>query len=161
MLLEHRDGLVGFTLALTHDREAAEEIFQEVGLAVVEESKKGTAVAKFLPWAHELIRRRVAEHYRKRARVRAETLDEAVAQAFVENPLDASLHGQRQDHLGDCLEHLSPVQRRMIEGRYRDRAPIREIARGVDWTEGAVKVALWKARRQLARCIEGKLGGGR
>jgi RNA polymerase sigma-70 factor (ECF subfamily) len=162
-LLEHRDGLFGFILALTRDREAAEEVFQEVGVAIVEEAKRGTRVARFLPWAHEVIRRRVAEHFRKRSRRTAvehsESLDEAVAQAFEENAGIAAAASPRRDHLEDCLEHLSPVQRRMIEGRYRERQPIRLIARGVDWSETSVKSALWKARRQLARCIEGKMGG--
>ena len=70
-LLEHRDGLFGFILALTHDREAAEEVFQEVGLAVVEEAGKGTQVQRFLAWAHEMARRRIAEYYRKSSRRRS------------------------------------------------------------------------------------------
>jgi len=47
----------------------------------------------------------------------------------------------------------------MIEGRYRDQRPLRDIARSADSTEGSVKVLLWRARRQLARCIQEKMGG--
>ncbi len=164
LLLEHRDGLFGFVFALTHDREAAEEIFQEVGLAVVEEAGKKTAVARFLPWAHELARRRVSEYFRKKARRRAlehsEPLDEVLAQAFQENAADPAALNHRQEHLEECLEDLPPTQRRLIEQRYNDHSPIQSIADSVSWTVGSVKVALWKARRQLARCIEGKMAAG-
>jgi RNA polymerase sigma-70 factor (ECF subfamily) len=163
LLLEHRDGLFGLTLALTHDREAAEEIFQEVGLAVVEEANRKTAVARFLPWAHEMIRRRVAEYFRKSSRRRhvehSEPLHEAVALAFEEAGVDAAELGRRQGYLEECLEDLSPAQRGMIEGRYRDHRPLREIARSADSTEGSIKVLLFRVRRMLARCIEGKMGG--
>jgi RNA polymerase sigma-70 factor, ECF subfamily len=162
-LLEHRDGLFGFVLALTHDREAAEEIFQELGLAVVQEAQKGVDVRSFLPWAHEIARRRAAEHFRRRGRSpqRLDSLEESVALAFQENAADPGQLSQRQEHLAGCIEDLPPTSRDMIERRYRGRDSIRGIARGLSWTENAVKVALWKARQRLAECISFKMGGGR
>jgi RNA polymerase sigma-70 factor (ECF subfamily) len=160
-LLEHRDGLFGFVLALTHDREAAEEIFQEVGLAVVEEAGKKTDVLRFLPWVHELARRRVAEYYRRNSRRRAlehsEPLDAVVALAFQEGAADPAAVSARQEHLEHCLEELPGSQRDMIAARYRDHTPLKDIADGARSTEGSIKVLLWRARRQLARCIEGKM----
>ena len=160
-LLEQRDGLFGFILALTHDREAAEEIFQEEGLAVVEESARKAEIARFLPWVHELARRRVAEYYRRSSRRRAvehsEPLDELVSLAFQEGAGDPAAVSLRQEHLESCLEDLSPAQRELIERRYRDRAPLSQIAAKGATTEGTVKVLLWRVRRQLARCIQGKM----
>src|SRR5689334_14410718 len=87
--LEHRDGVLGFLLALTHDREAAEEIFQEVGIAVMEEVARKTQIESFVPWIHEVARRRTAEYFRKHSRrnamEHAAGLDEAVALAFREH----------------------------------------------------------------------------
>lgn len=165
LLLEHRDGIFGFILALTHDREAAEEVFQVVGLAVVEEANQGAEVTHFLPWVHELARRRVAEHFRKSARwksmARADSMDEAVGQAFEENAADSETILLRQEHLTRCLEELPPAQRQMIEQRYQDKATIRSIAEALDWTDGAVKVALWKVRRRLAGCIDDRMAPSR
>lgn len=159
-LLEHRDALLGFILALTRDRGAAEEVFQEVGLAVIEESRKGTEVGRFLPWAHEMARRRVAEYFRKRQRgfARLESLDEVVGRAFEEDVDDPSLARIRQAAVEDCLKELPPAQRALVERRYRDRSSIRQIAEAMDWTDGSVKVALWKARQRLAGCVQGKVG---
>jgi RNA polymerase sigma factor (sigma-70 family) len=164
LLLEHRDGLLGFILALTRDRAVAEEVFQDVGLAVVEEAGRKTRVATFLPWAHEIARRRVAEYFRKNARrstfARLEGLDEIVGVAFEENETSLDARLRREDCLSECLDELPETQREMVDRRYRDQASIPEIARSLDWTEGAVKVALWKARRRLESCVEGKMGEG-
>jgi len=161
LFLERRDGVLGYVLALTRDRAAAEEIFQEIGLAVVEEAGKGSAVERFVPWVHEIARRRVAEHFRKTARrrevARLESLDEVVGQAFEENACSAEERGRRHDTLGECLDELPATQREMIERRYRQEATIPQIARSMDWSEGAVKVALWKARRRLEGCVESRM----
>src|SRR5262245_35251395 len=166
--LEHRDGLLGFILALTHDRDAAEDIFQETGLAIVEEAGRGTQVDRFLPWAHEIARRRVAEYFSKSARRAAveasAEVDEAVALAFEESAADPAALSLGRQYLEECVDGLSPEQRSLIDRRYRDRAPLRESAREANTTEGSIKVLLWRVRRQLGRCIEGKLGaaeGGR
>ena len=162
--LENRDVLFGFILALARDREAAEEIFQEVGLAIIEEDRKGVGVERFLPWAFELARRRVAGYFRRSSRARrvegSEALDEAVAQAFEEHAPDPEGMRRRQERLAECLEGLPPAQRRLVEQRYRDRLPVRRIAGALGWTEGSVKVTLWKARQNLRRCLEAKLGPG-
>ena len=164
LFLEHRDGVFGYVLALTRDRAAAEEVFQEIGLAVVEEAGKGAEVLRFLPWVHEMARRRVAEHFRKNARrnafARLDSLDEVVGQAFEENAPGLDERARRQDCLSECLDELPDTQREMVEQRYRERASILQIARSHDWTEGAVKVALWKARRRLEGCVESKMGEG-
>ena len=160
--LEQRDGLLGFILALTRDREAAEEIFQETGLAIVQEAGRGTRVDRFLPWAHEIARRRVAEYFRKHARrssiEQSAIVDDAVSLAFEENAAEPVVLQQSRTHLEDCLEGLSKDQKTLLDRRYRDRTPLRDIARDTDSTEGSIKVLLWRVRRQLARCIEGKIG---
>lgn len=161
LFLEHRDGILGFILALTHDREAAEEIFQEVGLAVVEEAGRKREVLQFLPWIHEMARRRIAEFYRRTSRRRAlehsESMDDVLALAFQEAAADPSAVRRRQEHLETCIRELNPSQRELLEQRYREHLPLRRIADRSASTEGSVKVLLWRLRRQLARCIEGKL----
>ena len=66
-LLESRRVLFGFIFALTRDAEAAEDIFQELSLAILDEAAKGTTPGDFLAWARELARHRVADYYRRLA----------------------------------------------------------------------------------------------
>ncbi len=160
--LANRDLLFAFILALTGDPDASEEIFQEVGLAIAEESGKGTVAAPFLPWACEVARRRVSEYYRKSARRRTVerplgSLEQAVAQSFVEYESTPGPNRLRHEHLLKCLEMLRGRKKDVIKGHYRDRRSVRQIAAALSSTEGAVKVALWKARQGLARCVEGRM----
>jgi len=67
-LLENRRAIFGFVFALTRDFEAAEEVFQEVSLAILDEAARGTQPEDFLAWSRELARHRVADFYRARRR---------------------------------------------------------------------------------------------
>jgi RNA polymerase sigma-70 factor (ECF subfamily) len=160
--LEQRDVILGFILALTRDYDVAEEIFQEVALAILEEGGKETEVEKFSPWAREVARRRVAEYYRKQTRRQgieqlSESMEEMACQAFAENERTLETHGLRMKYLLECLELLTGRSRDVIEGFYRDRKSLREIASGLRWGENSVKVALSRARKALGDCIHAKL----
>ena len=56
-LLKNRQSLLGFVFALTRDQVVAEEIFQEVALAILNEGSAGKEVDPFMPWAREVGRR--------------------------------------------------------------------------------------------------------
>lgn len=160
--LEERDTILGFILGLTRDYDVAEEIFQEVAKVILEEANKATAVASFRPWAREIARRRVAEFYRKHARTRAierasPALEEVITRAFDENDRVLDTGHLRFKALLECMESLAGRSREVIDGFYRNRQPIREIAAGMEWTENSVKAALWRSRKALGLCIQDKL----
>ena len=93
--LENRETILGFIFALTRDHAAAEEVFQEVALVILEEAGKEAAIGNFLAWAREVARRRARDYFRKKSKLQWEPLDEPleemVAQAFSEN--DVSMEG--------------------------------------------------------------------
>ena len=161
-LLENRDALLGFIFALCREGDAAEEIFQEVALAVVDEEGKGTEVVHFLPWVREIARRRVQEHYRQRVRLRAiaplsDSMADLITRSFEENA-----HSPQAGRLGDkylleCLGRLTERVREIVLRRYRDWTPLDEIAAAVDWKVPSVKVALSRARKALFDCVHSRL----
>jgi RNA polymerase sigma-70 factor (ECF subfamily) len=159
-LLENRRAIFGFVYALVRDIDAAEEVFQEVSLAILDEAARGTRPENFLAWARELARHRAADHYRSKGRsplVLSESMVEAVSQAFDEGDLSPELMQERRKSLLDCLRELPARARELVERRYRDRMAPGEIASAVGWKVNAVHVALSKARRALAACVEGRL----
>jgi len=164
--LEHRDVLFGFVFALTLDHDVAEEVFQEVGVAILSEVAKGTAPDHFLAWARGLARHRVADHYRRESRrrevegtltsdpeARLELLAGVVDQAFAENENDDD-HQARLKHLRDCVQRLGGRARAIVDARYRERKALKDIASALSWQETSIKVALSKARKALAECID-------
>ena len=160
--LENRDAILAFTYALTRDYDVAEEIFQNVALVILEEARRTPNVGDFMAWAREVVRRRVAEYYRKNAKQLLKeqpsgSMAEVVSQAFQENDITAQASHTRMKALLECLERLTDRSRQVIEGFYRGRKSIRDIASGLAWTENSVKVALSRARKVLADCVQTKL----
>jgi RNA polymerase sigma-70 factor, ECF subfamily len=160
--LQNRQALLGFIFALTRDSLVAEEVFQEVALAILAEAAAGKEVNPFLPWAREVARRRVAEHYRKSTRRHAvvpleESMVEVVCRSFAENEEPADVDRLRLDHLRRCIEKLPARAREAIDRRYRQQMGIEKIAAALDWQIPSVNVLLARARKALADCIRSKL----
>jgi RNA polymerase sigma factor (sigma-70 family) len=160
--LQNRQALLGFIFALTRDQRVAEEVFQEVALAILEEAAGGKEVEPFLPWAREVARRRVAEHYRKASRREApapldESMVEVVCRAFDENDEAPEKDSLRLAFLRQCLRQLPRRARDVIERRYSGRMDIETIAQGIAWQVDSVHVLLARTRKALAECIRAKL----
>lgn len=162
-LLEHRDELLGFLLALTRNAESAEEVFQEVALAILEEARKGTRVENFLPWAHEIGRRRVQEYFRKRTRWRPvpDSMATIIGRAFEENPIGAEAARSRQEALFACMENLARRARELIGLRYIEGKSSADIAAQLGLEAASVSVTLSRSRRVLEECVERRLRTGK
>jgi len=161
-LVRNRQELLGFIFALTRDFEVAEEVFQDLAVVVLNESTSGTDVRRFMPWAREIARRRVAEYYRKSARRRsveipAESFGQVVCQAFEENESSPEERRLRLVYLDQCIKQLPDRSREVIDRRYRDRSGVQVIASAMKWKVKSVSVALSRARKALAECIRLKL----
>lgn len=161
--LQHRQALLGFIFALTRDQLSAEEIFQEVALAILAEASTGKAVDPFLPWAREVARRRVAEYYRKstqRERVAPlrESMVDLVCRSYQENEENPERDSQRLVSLRRCVDQLGGRAREVIDLRYRLHLGIEKIASALSWRVDSVNVLLTRTRRALADCVKSKLG---
>ena len=161
-LLDNRDVILGFILALTRDHAVAEEIFQDVAMVILEESRRATTVTNFLAWSREIARRRVAEFYRKSAKRSAieqpsDSLADVICQSFDENETTLESHQLRLQYLLECIKRLSGRSREAIDGFYGQRKSVRELAAAMSWHENSVKVALSRARKVLADCINSRL----
>lgn len=158
LLLERRRLVFGYIYALTRDVDAAEEIFQELSLSVLEESARGSVVDRFFPWACSVARNRVSDYYRKRGKAEpaASVLAETVAAVFEENGESREDAARRIRGLLDCVDALPARQRQIIELYYRDQNSVSDVADAVGWKSPAVKVALSKIRRALLECLRGK-----
>src|SRR6516225_2345876 len=71
LLMQHRTALYGYIYACVRNHADAEDILQNVSVAVTESIDKLADEAGFLPWAREIARRRVLAHRRSNAREQA------------------------------------------------------------------------------------------
>ena len=67
LMMHHRTALYGYIFACVRNHADAEDILQNVSVAVTESIDRLTSEDGFLPWAREIARRR---HARRRARAR-------------------------------------------------------------------------------------------
>lgn len=157
-LLEHRDDLFAYIIALVRDWNVAEELFQEVSLVVLEKAQEGTAVEQFGPWAREIARRLVLNHWKTSSRSRqvlsSEVL-ESIDRAFARH--DEADEGAGPELLGtlrECLKRLPEHLRHVVDLRYRDMLPLQDIAQRLNRTAGSVQVALSRIRARLLHCTK-------
>ena len=134
-LLRQQGLFMGYLMAMTRgDLPAAEEIFQNVAVVVLERGAT-EGVRDFHAWAKEIVRRQALHYLREKsrssARVRpvAPELLDGLSLALEEAAGDAPAASAERDALAECLKALAPRSRRMMALRYERRASFDEVAR--------------------------------
>lgn len=147
-----QENLRAYVLALVRDPHAADDILQEVAMALWRQGDGYDPARPFLPWALGVARNHVARWRRDRARDRhrfAPAIEEGLAVAFAE--LECELD-QRRAALHDCLERLGGRARDLLRRRYADEASLAAMAHDRGQSLNAVNKALGKVRSALLDC---------
>jgi RNA polymerase sigma-70 factor (ECF subfamily) len=136
------------------DRELAEELTQQTFVDAIGTHTRITPQDE-LRWMIGIARHRLADHFRAKDR-RERGYRRLLATS--PRPTVAWL-GQREpdDVLADALRRLPAAQRAAIVLRYLDDLPVREVARLLERSEGAVESLLSRGRETL----RGALGDDR
>lgn len=139
-----------------------EELEQEV-LVRVYWSLSGAydADRPFWPWLRQIAVNTVRERLREKCREsqRRETL---IQQAIVEEQArrtEREQAGETLDHLETCMERLTARARHTVELYYREGIPCDGIAKTLDMSAAAVRMALKRTRETLRDCISGLIQG--
>ena len=159
LLMEHRGSLFAFILAVVRDYDAAEDVLQEVSVAVCEASDQFRVGTNFGAWAREIARRRILANNRAGARFPASMTDEDLRRleaGFEKADSQASVK-QRIGALRRCLDTLTDASRRILQLRFAGRFSHLEIAEQVDRKPESVRKAIYRARQALRTCIERRL----
>jgi RNA polymerase sigma-70 factor (ECF subfamily) len=155
LFLQYAATVRGFVFGLVADRAAADDVFQEVFLTVVQRSSDFRPDGNFLAWVRGIARNKVLEFYR-RQRIQALPFDDELLGLLAEaaEGRESQLERQR-DALSRCLERLAPRAREIVDLRYAEQ-PLSppEIAERLSWTTNAVHVALARARAFLRECTQ-------
>jgi len=159
LLMGHRTSLFAFILAIVRDYDAAEEVLQEVSVAVCEASEQFRLGTNFGAWAREIARRRILAHNRAAARFPGSLTDEDLRrlEAGFEQADSQASAKKRIDALRRCLETLTHASRRLLQLRFAGRFSHREIAEQVDRQAESVRKAIYRSRQTLRSCIQRRL----
>ena len=150
--------LTGYLLAATGDFHEAEDLLQEVSVALWESFGRYDEARPFHSWALGIARHKVLDWRERRGRRdRLLSMDvlEAVERAEVE---ETAVLSERRPLLQQCLESLPSHLKELVELRYGDGLPLDEVAGRLKKSVGAVQMAFVRIRRALRDCVDRKLG---
>jgi RNA polymerase sigma factor (sigma-70 family) len=162
LFLQQRDMLLSYIHALVRDPHAAEDLFQEVGLRVLERDELPCPAEAFPAWCRGVARNLILHHWRSQRRQRAVPsglLVDAVDRAYGETDGQADFYRSRYAALAECLKRVPAGQRRVLEMRYFERLGSQEIGRLLRRSAEAVRKELSRLRGRLLECIEVRLSG--
>jgi len=160
LLVREGRTLAGFILALVGDRARSDDLFQSTCLELWRIRRTFAAGTDFGAWSRAVARIQVMRHWRRAGREKVAFSSAAidrVAEAFAappgEVPPEESDGEAARKALAACLEGISGDDRRLLDRRYRDAAPVREVAAETGRTEAALKMKLLRLRETLRRCV--------
>ena len=160
LLLRHRHSLLAFIHGLVSDPHAAEDVFQEVSLVVVQKAAEFEEGTNFPAWARSILRNKVREHLRRRqGALIDETLLDELDRDFraVEDGLDPD---GRREALRRCLGKLTDRVRQALVLRYDEGLSPAAIGDRLGQSRTAVNSLLQRAREALRECVERGLAAG-
>lgn len=159
LLMHHRTALYGYIFACVRNHTDAEDVLQNVSVAVTESIDQLKDEKGFLPWAREIARRRVLAHRRLSRREQALDPDliERLAEAAERVEQECPAADQRVALLA-CLEALPGRSRRLIAMRYDGSvADMSELATHFGRSVQGIYAQVKRIKAALRDCVQRRL----
>jgi RNA polymerase sigma-70 factor (ECF subfamily) len=158
-LLAVRTRISAAVWLIVRDAQTAEDIFQDVSVKALSDDVSFAGEPQLVSWAQITARHQALNWIRSRKH-RAFTLDESLLELLeTEWAREASRpEGERIEALRECLEELPARSRRLIQLRYFDERPCRDVAGAFGVKLDAVYQRLARLHRALGQCIQTRLG---
>lgn len=157
LFVQNYPSLSAFVRAAVRDPSSAEDVLQDVVLALTENIERYDPARPFSAWARGVALKKIKQFRSGRSKglvlLSSQAL-EALAAAYGRTETDEC---PRMDALRQCMDRLDRRQRHLLSLRYEYSLPLKEIAERVGSTLDAVHKALARLRARLAECVESKL----
>jgi RNA polymerase sigma-70 factor (ECF subfamily) len=148
----HRAGLHRFIRRLTSAD--ADEVFQEVWLAVIKGRKRYAPAARFVTWLYTIAHHRAVARLRHNGLWRGETCDEDAAADDMPGPFETTFGGELAGALQAAIAALPPAEREAFLMQAEGGLSLDEIALATGALRETVKSRLRYANRRLRAALE-------
>jgi RNA polymerase sigma-70 factor (ECF subfamily) len=163
--------LFGYAMVRVNRREAAEDLVQETLLAGLSAREQFEGESSEQTWLVGILRRKIADYFRKRSRERVFALDES-AEFRVSDEFDQRGHWSYRPArwpnnpartledrefwavFEDCLSKLPPALGEPFRFREFERLGAEEVCNVLGINATNLRVRLYRARTLLRRCLE-------
>jgi RNA polymerase sigma-70 factor (ECF subfamily) len=107
----------------------------------------------FSAWLYRIAVNECNDLFRREKRARYVVLEESVAENLYEEMFTADAKEELKERLPYALERLRPEELQLIELRYMENRPFREVAAILDITENNAKVKVYRVLDKLRKLL--------
>ncbi len=156
----HHSALIGFLYRLSGgDRQLAEDLAQESFLRVIRSIHQYRYPRPFKPWLYAIATNIARDYYKSADQRHTLNMNESDdLNISAEEPEDAVLNTDEEQHLIQALGVLPAHQRETVILRYYQELSLAEIAEAMSIPVGTVKSRLSLGLRQLKTQLEKEIG---
>jgi len=148
----HRARLYRFVLRSVKERGAAEELFQDVWLRVIEARNRYAPKARFTTWLYSIAHNRLVDHWRRKG-LSVVDLENVEVEGNSPNPERQAEARQSLERFAKALEALPPAQREAFLLHEEAGMSVPEIAQATGAGEEAAKSRLRYAIAKLRTAV--------
>jgi RNA polymerase sigma-70 factor (ECF subfamily) len=135
------------------DPDVADDVMQEVAVAVLEHRSRPTDRQKVAPWLYRLAVRHTANYWRgagrRRRLVNAYATDLATKSEPGISPREWVFRSELKESIASAIQTLHPIDRDVLLLKYTEGWSYRQLAERLGVTEKTIEHRLAKARRAL------------
>lgn len=157
----HQARLYQFCLRMTGSAALAEDLVQDVFTRMLRYSRTFRADSHFLPWAYRLARNATNDHFRKHRHEPPMPEETAPQVDGTPGAQDRLVTAEASALLRRALLELPEDKREVLVLSRFHSLKYQEIAELLECSEGAVKVRVHRAVKQLRETYEALLDGGK
>lgn len=152
----HRAGLYRFIAQIAGSQADADEIFQDVWMAVIRGAHRYEPQARFITYLFAIAHKRTADRFRAQFRRPMQPLEEAedVESGSHETPLAVAFNAELARALKDAIAALPVLQREAFLMQAEAGLTIEEIAEATQTARETVKSRLRYANKKLRAALE-------
>jgi len=154
--------LTSYAFAILRDWSLAQDAFQEALIAVAKKWETFDPGGNLVGWLRGIVRLEALQIVRSRKRVVCvgdEEMLELIERQFEAHVNEKTVSDMeaRAGVLHDCVRALDRRGRRLMLGFYRDSSSCRALGQSLRMREAAVRLALFRVRERLRKCVEEKM----
>ncbi|WP_197528347.1 sigma-70 family RNA polymerase sigma factor [Aeoliella mucimassa] len=155
ILTAKQSALRTFIVSLIPHQVDADDVLQEVNMALWRKREVYDRSQPFMPWAIRFASIHIRSHRSRAANSRLWFSEEAMHQ-LTEDSIrgDVQLGARGHSSLQGCVDRLVGPQRELIEDRYRNELTVKQIAAKTQRPASTVYKILGKSLQLLRDCIE-------
>lgn len=153
LLTSYHCRMLHYVGTLVTNRAHAEDVLQEVSIALWEKRHQYDPDRNFFVWMRGFARNKVLDYYRQQSRAPAQLSEETVQRIIAR--VDANQHTVEDQlaALRGCLQDLPENQRLLLAKFYEPMSSVELIAEDLNIKPSTVYVRIHRIRKILLKCV--------